>query len=66
MSDHRRQVECLGVYVLGLDTESDRRETREHLLSCDECRAEWLRLRDLPFLLSRVGHDEVKRPNPTR
>ncbi|MEU9452935.1 zf-HC2 domain-containing protein [Streptomyces sp. NPDC048277] len=51
---------ALGGYVLGTLPPADREQVRVHLVGCDECRAEHLRLAGLPALLATVTAAEVE------
>lgn len=51
-------------YVLGSLSSEERREYEEHLQSCARCRAAVAELSGIPALLSKVGPDDFREPDP--
>ncbi|HEX9888372.1 MAG TPA: sigma-70 family RNA polymerase sigma factor [Nitriliruptorales bacterium] len=66
VTDHPKQREALGPYVIGALAPAERRDVEAHLESCGSCRDELARLSVLPALLARLAPDEVLADLPTQ
>jgi hypothetical protein len=55
----------VGCYLLGSLDSAERARLEDHLVECDECRAELVSLAGLPGLLSRVSPQEAAAGLPT-